>query len=248
MIEVVKLNKKFYNQQVLNGLSLKIPKGEITVIIGKSGAGKSVLLKHLIGLLKPDSGSILVEGKDIVKMDKKELNKIREHFGVLFQEAALFDSLSVFENVAFPLIEKKLVPKKHIKEKVEEVLSLVGLENALYKMPDELSGGMKKRVGLARAIVTNPKIIFFDEPTTGLDPITALSIADLIKDMQRRFATTCFIISHDLALTFRIADKIGFLDGGKIVEFGSTETIKNSRNPVVVDFIKSYFAEEKNEL
>ena len=248
MIEVVKLNKKFYNQQVLNGLSLKIPKGEITVIIGKSGAGKSVLLKHLIGLLKPDNGSILVEGKDIVKMDKKELNKIREHFGVLFQEAALFDSLSVFENVAFPLIEKKLVPKKQIKNKVEEVLSLVGLENALYKMPDELSGGMKKRVGLARAIVTNPKIIFFDEPTTGLDPITALSIADLIKDMQRRFSTTCFIISHDLALTFRIADKIGFLDGGKIVEFGSTETIKNSRNPVVVDFIKSYFAEEKNEL
>ncbi|WP_022671297.1 ABC transporter ATP-binding protein [Hippea alviniae] len=248
MIEVKDLSVNFYNQKVLDELNLNIEKGKITVIIGKSGAGKSVLLKNIIGLLKPNKGSIIVEGKDITKIRYDELKRIRLNFGVLFQEAALFDSLTVFENIAFPLIERKLIKnKKELKDKVKEALSLVELHDIENKLPSELSGGMKKRVGLARAIITNPKIIFFDEPTTGLDPITAMSIAKLIKNMQQTLNTTCFIISHDLALTFKIADRIGFLHEGKIIEFGDAEQIKNSNNPIVKEFLESYYVGESHE-
>ena len=248
MIEVKDLSVSFYSQKVLNNLNLTIEKGKITVIIGKSGAGKSVLLKNIIGLLKPNSGSIIVEGKDITKIHYNELKRIRLNFGVLFQEAALFDSLNVFENIAFPLIERRLVKsKKELKERVKEALSLVDLHSIENKLPSELSGGMKKRVGLARAIITNPKIIFFDEPTTGLDPITSMSIAKLIKNMQQTLNTTCFIISHDLALTFKIADRIGFLHNGKIIEFGDAEHIKNSNNPIVKEFLESYYVGEDYE-
>ncbi len=247
MIKVKDLTKKFNKQLVLDKLSLEIEKGKITVIIGKSGAGKSVLLKNIIGLLKPDSGSIFFYDQDITKISYQELKKVRLNFGVLFQEAALFDSLNVFSNIAFPLIERKIVKSsKQAREKVKETLKLVGLEGIEEKMPSELSGGMKKRVGLARAIVTSPKIIFFDEPTTGLDPITSMAIAHLIKDMQTKLSTTCFIISHDLALTFKIADNIGFLHNGKIIEFGDKNTIKNSSNPIVREFLESYFVGERN--
>ncbi len=248
MIKIRDLTKSFYNQVVLDKLDLDIQEGKITVIIGKSGAGKSVLLKNVIGLLRPDSGSIFFCEKDITKVSYDELKQIRLNFGVLFQEAALFDSLNVFNNIAFPLIERKIVKnRKQAEERVGKTLKLVGLEGIEDKMPSELSGGMKKRVGLARAIVTNPKIIFFDEPTTGLDPITSMAIAELIKDMQIKLSTTCFIISHDLALTFKVADNIGFLHNGKIIEFGDKNKIKNSTNPVVREFLESYFAGEKNE-
>lgn len=248
MIKIRELTKSFYNQVVLDKLNLDIQEGKITVIIGKSGAGKSVLLKNVIGLLRPDSGSIFFYGKDITKVNYDELKQIRLNFGVLFQEAALFDSLNVFNNIAFPLIERKIVKnRKQAEERVEKTLKLVGLEGIEDKMPSELSGGMKKRVGLARAIVTNPKIIFFDEPTTGLDPITSMAIAGLIKDMQIKLSTTCFIISHDLALTFKVADNIGFLHNGKIIEFGDKNKIKSSTNPIVREFLESYFAGEKNE-
>ncbi len=248
MIKVRELKKSFYRQTVLDGLSLNIEEGKITVIIGKSGAGKSVLLKSIIGLLKPDSGSIMFYDEDITRVNYEELKKIRLNFGVLFQDAALFDSYNVFNNVAFPLIERKIVKSmKKAEEIVKETLKLVELEGIEEKMPSELSGGMRKRVGLARAIVTKPKIIFFDEPTTGLDPITSMSIARLIKDMQTKLKTTCFIISHDLALTFKIADNIGFLHEGKIIEFGDKNTIINSQSSVVREFLESYFAGEKND-
>ncbi len=241
MIRVENLKKSFGAQSVLNSVNLNIKNGEITVIIGKSGTGKSVLLNNIIGLLKPDEGSIFYKDKDITKLKEKELNSIRKKFGVLFQDAALFDSLSVFDNIAFPLVEHKILKKKSdIEQKVKETLNLVGLNDIENKMPSELSGGMRKRVGLARAIVTQPEIIFFDEPTTGLDPTSSLSIADLIKNMQMHLSTTCFIISHDLSLTFRIADNIGLLDNGSIVEFGDKHSFANSSNEIVNNFINAY--------
>ncbi len=242
MIRIEGLKKRFGEQVVLDGVNLTIEEGLITVIIGKSGAGKSVLLKHIIGLIKPDQGSILFKGKDMTEMSLKELNRIRVKFGVLFQDAALFDSYTVFENVAFPVVEHRMIRgRKRIKERVLDTLKLVGLdENVAAKMPSELSGGMRKRVGLARAIVTSPHIIFFDEPTTGLDPVSSMAIANLIREMQRTLKTTCFIISHDLSLTFSIADRIGLLENGKIVEFGDVSSFLNSDNPTVKSFINAY--------
>ncbi len=241
MIRIEGLKKSFGNQRVLDGVDLSIEESKITVIIGKSGTGKSVLLKNIIGLLKPDEGKIFYNNKDIVSINKKELNKIRINFGVLFQDAALFDSLSVFENIAFPVVEHKLIKnKKKIEEAVKNTLKLVGLGEIYDKMPSELSGGMKKRVGLARAIITKPKIVFFDEPTTGLDPVSSMAIANLIKDMQKELSTTCFVISHDLSLTFKIADNIGLLDNGKIVEFGPKNLFLNSDNGLVKNFLKAY--------
>ncbi len=241
MIEVKDLKKSFGTQTVLNGVNFEIEDKKITVILGKSGVGKSVLLSNIIGLTIPDSGSIFYKDKDITKLNLKELNKIRKNFGVLFQDAALFDSLNVFENIAFPLIEHKTVKnKKEIKQRVADMLKLVGLSDIEHKMPSELSGGMRKRVALARAIITNPEVVFFDEPTTGLDPVSAMSIANLIKDMQEKLSTTCFIISHDLSLTFNIAHKIGLLDSGKIVDFGDRNHFLNSDNNIVKNFINAY--------
>ncbi len=246
MIEIKELKKSFNTQTVLDGVNLTIEDGKITVIIGRSGTGKSVLLKNIIGLLKPDCGKILYNRNDIVSISKRELNKIRIKFGVLFQDAALFDSLNVFENIAFPVFEHKIIKdKKKIKEFVKNTLNLVGLGEIYDKMPSELSGGMRKRVGLARAIISKPEIVFFDEPTTGLDPVSSMAIADLIKNMQKHLSTTCFIISHDLSLTFKIADNIGLLDGGKIVEFGSKESFLNSDNTLVKNFLKAYEIGEK---
>jgi len=236
------LKKSFGHQVVLNGVNLTIQEGKITVIIGKSGTGKSVLLKHIIGLMKPDSGKIFYKNTEMTSLNLRQLNKIRIKFGVLFQDAALFDSYSVFENVAFPVVEHRIVRgRKRIKEKVLQTLNLVGLSaDVVEKMPSELSGGMRKRVALARAIITNPSIVFFDEPTTGLDPVSSKAIALLIKEMQKNLSTTCFIISHDLSLTFKIADYIGLLDSGRVVEFAKKEAFINSDNPIVKEFISAY--------
>lgn len=237
MIKLVDVHKRFGGQKVLDGITLDILRWEITVIIGASGVGKSVLLKHMIGLLKPDRGKIFVDGVDLNKLSSSELVAIRKKFGMLFQGAALFDSLNVFENVAFPLMEHTGLSQAEIKKLVEEKLHLVGLKGVGNKMPSELSGGMKKRVGLARAIILQPEVILYDEPTTGLDPIMTDSVDNLILDMQQKLKITSVVISHDIVSTFDIADHVAMIYDGKIIEAGTPETFRASKNPVVARFI-----------
>ena len=237
MITLRNVHKSFGTQKVLDGLDLDIPDGEITAIIGPSGEGKSVLLKHLIGLLQPDSGTIEVDGESILNLRRSELNRIREKFGMLFQNVALFDSMNVFENVAFPLEEKTSLSRQEIHSKVLSALEDVGLKNIENKYPDELSGGMKKRVGLARAVVHNPEIILFDEPTTGLDPIIKRAIHQLIKDTHAKFGFTAVIVTHEIPDIFDVAQNVAMLFRGKILQHGSAEDIKNSDHPAVRQFI-----------
>lgn len=237
MIKLVDLHKSFGKQKVLNGIDIEIEEGKTTVIIGRSGGGKSVLLKHIIGLLKPDSGQVLVDGTDIAKLGDRDLNEIRKKFGMLFQEAALFDSMSVGENVAFPLREHTRMKEREIRETVADRLRSVGLTGVEEKMPSELSGGMRKRVGLARAIALRPQIVLFDEPTTGLDPVMTEAINRLIIDTQKRFSYTCVVISHDIQSIFEIGDRIAMLYEGKIIEYGSPEELRATRNPVTVQFL-----------
>ncbi|OEU60088.1 MAG: ABC transporter ATP-binding protein [Desulfobacterales bacterium C00003104] len=238
VIELVDVCKSFKGQKVLDGVNLSVDSGRITVIIGRSGGGKSVLLKHIIGLLKPDKGQILIDGTDIAKLNDRQLNDVRKVFGMLFQNAALFDSMSVGENVAFPLKEHTSIKPNLISEIVEQKLRQVGLTNVSHKMPSELSGGMRKRVGLARAIVLDPKIILFDEPTTGLDPIMADAIDALISETQGQTGATYVIISHDIKATFKVAHKIAMLYNGKIIETGTPDQLRSSDNSVVQQFIK----------
>lgn len=238
MIELVDVHKSFNGQKVLDGVNLSIEAGKITVIIGRSGGGKSVLVKHIIGLLKPDKGQILIDGVDIARLNDRQMNEIRKIFGMLFQDAALFDSMNVGENVAFPLREHTLLKPKIISEIVEQKLRQVGLRDVNNKLPSELSGGMRKRVGLARAIVLDPKIILFDEPTTGLDPMMADSIDTLIQETQKQTNATCVVISHDIKGTLKIAHKIAMLYNGKIIEVGTSDTFRSSDNPVVQQFIQ----------
>ncbi len=250
MIKIVDLHKSFGDQKVLRGVNLEIPKGQITFIMGRSGTGKSVLLKHIIGLLSPDQGRVLIEGQDITQMSTKELMRLRKRFGMLFQEGALFDSLTVGENVAFPLREHTRLSEKEIWARVEAKLAQVGLLEAIEKMPSELSGGMKKRAALARALALDPEIVLFDEPTTGLDPLMQESIAKLIKDAQQRHNLTCVVISHDVPVAFAIADKIAFLHEGVVIEEGPPEKIKASQHPFVRKFITALptgFKEERDE-
>jgi phospholipid/cholesterol/gamma-HCH transport system ATP-binding protein len=237
MINLVNLVKAFGHQTVLNGLNLEIPAGKITAIIGPSGEGKSVLLKHMIGLMRPDSGKVLVEDEDITTLGRSELNRVREKFGMLFQNAALFDSMSVYENVAFPLQEKTRLSREEIHVKVLEALENVGLRGTGGKFPDELSGGMKKRVGLARALLLNPRIILFDEPTTGLDPIICRAIHQLIKDTHAKYGFTAVIVSHEIPEIFDIADHVAMLYRGEVLEMGTADQIRNSVHPVVSQFI-----------
>ncbi len=237
MITLRNVHKSFGSQKVLNGLDIDIPDGKITAIIGPSGEGKSVLLKHLIGLLQPDSGTVEVDGESIVAVRRSELNRIREKFGMLFQNVALFDSMTVFENVAFPLEEKTSLAKEEIRCRVLSALEDVGLKNIEKKFPDELSGGMKKRVGLARAVVLNPKIILFDEPTTGLDPIIKRAIHQLIKDTHAKFGFTAVIVSHEIPEIFDVAQHVAMLFRGKILQFGSSDDIINSTEPAIRQFI-----------
>lgn len=238
MIEIKNLKKSFNNQQVLKGINLKIKKGKITFIIGKSGSGKSVLLKHILGLIKPDEGEIIINGKDITKLNLKELNEVRKKFGVLFQNVALFDSMNVFENIAFPLVEHTKLSKMEIKRKVAKTLQMVDLEGIEEKMPSELSGGMQKRVGLARAIILEPEILIFDEPTTGLDPVICDAVDNMIVDIQRKLQITVLVVSHDIPATFKIADYVAMLDKGLIVEYGTPEDLKKSKNETVQEFLK----------
>jgi phospholipid/cholesterol/gamma-HCH transport system ATP-binding protein len=237
MIRLRNVHKSFGAQKVLNGLDLDIPDGQITAIIGPSGEGKSVLLKHLIGLLQPDSGSVEVDGESIIDLRRTELNRIREKFGMLFQNVALFDSMTVFENVAFPLEEKTSLSKEEIRGKVLSALEDVGLKNIEQKFPDELSGGMKKRVGLARAVVLNPKIILFDEPTTGLDPIIKRAIHQLIKDTHAKFGFTAVIVTHEIPDIFDVAQNVAMLFRGKILQHGTPDDIINSTDQAIRQFI-----------
>ncbi|MGQ9571119.1 MAG: ABC transporter ATP-binding protein [Thermodesulfovibrionales bacterium] len=237
MITFIDLYKSFDHQQVLKGVNLEILDKELLTIMGKSGGGKSVLLKHIIGLLKPDLGKVLIDGIDITKLSLKELDKIRERLGVLFQGGALFDSLTVYENVAFPLREKTKLKEREITERVMSALEDVGLRDIENKYPGELSGGMKKRVALARALITEPSIVLFDEPTTGLDPVIANSIYILIKSTHEKYGYTGVIVSHEVPDIFKISDRVAMLHNGVIVEVGTPKEIENSINPVVRQFI-----------
>lgn len=237
MIQIQALHKTFGQQHVLRGLSLEVATGEIMVVIGRSGGGKSVLLKHLIGLLRPDSGAILVDGNDITRLRGSALDKIRERYGVVFQGGALFDSMSVFDNVAFPLREKSRFGAAEIVLRVEEKLEKVGLSGMGHKNPAEISGGMRKRVAIARALVTEPEVVFFDEPTTGLDPILVNTIHHLIIELHRKSRFTAVMVSHEIPEIFSIADKVAMLHDGVIVESGSPDAIQASSNPVVQQFI-----------
>lgn len=237
MIEIVELHKSFGKNHVLRGVNLKVQKGESMVVIGGSGSGKSVLIKHIIGILRPDSGHVFIDGIDIATLKEKELYEVRRKFGMLFQGAALFDSLTVWENVGFVLLRSKKYTDKEVKEIVIEQLRLVGLVGVENLMPSELSGGMRKRVGLARAIAHGPKVILYDEPTTGLDPIMADAINDLIIEMKQKLNVTSVTITHDMHSAYKIADRIAMLYEGKILEIGTPEEIKVSENPYVRQFI-----------
>lgn len=237
MIEIENLYISFNNHRVLDGLSLKIETGKTTVIIGRSGCGKSVLLKHIIGILKPDKGRILVDNQDITTFDEQKLNALRLKMGMVFQSSALFDSLTVGDNVGFALIEHKRLPKDEIVRRVRESLAMVGLAGIEYLMPAELSGGMKKRVALARAICIKPEIIIYDEPTTGVDPITADTINGLIKDLHDRLEVTSIAVTHDMTSAYKIADRVAMLYQGKIIACGLPEEIRNTNDPVVHQFI-----------
>ena len=237
MIDIINLSKSFGNNKVLENLNFTINSGEVTVIIGRSGCGKSVLLKHIIGLLKPNFGQIIIDNNDVTEMDEKELDALRLDFGMLFQGAALFDSMTVAENVGFALLEHTDMPKHLIEEKVARALELVGLKGIEDLMPAELSGGMKKRVGLARAICNDPKIVLYDEPTTGLDPVMADAINGLIIDLNHKLNVTSIVVTHDMVSAYKIANRIAMLYEGKIIAVGSPSQIKNTKNPVVKQFV-----------
>ncbi len=238
IIEFVNVHKSFRGQKVLDGIDLKIPRGKTTVVIGRSGGGKSVTLKHMIGLMKPDRGQILVDGEDIAAMGREDLNRVRRRFGMLFQEGALFDSKSVGENVAFPLFEHTKIDRQEIEVRVAEMLRTVGLPDIEDKMPSELSGGMRKRVGLARALILGPEIVLFDEPTSGLDPIMADAIDHLIQETQEQSGRTYVVISHDIQATFKIAHRVAMLYEGRIIAYGSPEEIRENPNPFVTQFLR----------
>ena len=238
MIRVEGLRKAFGSNQVLRGIDLEVPTGSITIIIGRSGGGKSVLLRHLIGLVRPDAGRIIVDGVDVARLGGRALDDVRRRYGVVFQGGALFDSMTCGENIAFPLREKLRLPRPEIAKRVEAALAQVGLEGVGPKYPAEVSGGMRKRVAIARALVTEPEIVFFDEPTTGLDPVLVNTIHQLIVDLHRRHRFTAVMVSHEIPEIFEIADLVAMLYQGRIVEAGAPAAIQASDNRVVRQFIR----------
>lgn len=238
MIKVVHLFKSFNGQRVLDDVSLEIPRGEIFVVLGESGTGKSVLLKHMAGLLKPDQGSVWIDSIEISRLREQELLKIRKGMGYLFQEGALYDFMNVFENIAFPLREHTAFDGETIRSKVSHILKLVGLEGIEKRYPPELSGGMKKRVALARAVILDSKILFCDEPTSGLDPIRSRDISDLIRDLSRKLRCTTVVTSHDIPNAFGMADRLALLKNGKIVALGTPSEFKVSTDTFVKEFVR----------
>src|SRR5213596_1094529 len=238
MIKVERLVKSFGRQAVLRGLDLDVATGSITVVIGRSGGGKSVLLRHLIGLLRPDAGRVLVDGADVTRLHGRALDEVRRRYGVVFQGGALFDSMTCAGNVAFPLREKLRLRAAEVATRVEAALTQVGLEGMGAKFPAEISGGMRKRVAIARALVTEPEIVFFDEPTTGLDPVLVNTIHHLILDLHRRFRFTAVVVSHEIPEIFEIADTVAMLHDGLIAEVGPPAAIQASPARVVRQFIR----------
>jgi phospholipid/cholesterol/gamma-HCH transport system ATP-binding protein len=248
MIEVRNLTKSFGTHRVLDRVSLRVDPAESIVIIGRSGGGKSVLLKHLIGLLHPDSGEVLINGQNIVSMSERELIHVRQNFGMLFQSAALFDSLTVAENVAFALHRTRTLTREDIQRRVDESLDMVELAGTQNKKPAELSGGMRKRVGLARAIVYQPKIVLYDEPTTGLDPIVSDSIDQLILRVRERLKVTSVVVTHDMRSARRVGQRILMLHEGSIYVTGTPDEIFASKDPVVYRFVQGISDLKTNNL
>lgn len=237
IIELRGIDKSFNTHKVLDGLNLSVEKGTTIVVIGRSGCGKSVLLKHIIGILKPDSGKVLINGEDIWSMSRTEFNKIIFKMNMVFQGGALFDSLTVGENVGFELIEHSLAEGAELERKIQEALSLVDLSGVSRLMPSELSGGMRKRVALARAICMHPEIILYDEPTTGVDPITADIINELIISLQAKLKVTSIVVTHDMKSAYKLGDRIAMLYKGRIIADGTPKEIQNSQDPFVHQFI-----------
>lgn len=242
MIEIRGLEKAFGDHRVLRGIDLGVREGTTTVILGGSGSGKTVLMKHIIGLLRPDAGRVIVDGEDVTDMRGRDLDRVRRKFGMVFQMSALFDSMTVLENVAFPLREhRKHLPEEEVRRIVAEKLRIVGMEGVEQKYPAELSGGMRKRVALARAIVLDPKIVLYDEPTTGLDPITTDYVDEMILDARRELGVTSVVISHDIGSAFKVGDEIAFLHDGRIVESAPPSALRGSTNPHVQKFLQMWF-------
>ncbi len=240
-IQVVDLHKTFGDNPVLRGIDLTVERGSTCVILGGSGSGKTVLMKHMIGLLKPDSGQVLVDGEDIVPLDAEGLERVRGEFGMVFQGSALFDSMTVFENVSFPLREHTKMGEEEMRRRVREKLEIVGLRNVEERFPADLSGGMRKRVGLARAIILDPKVVLYDEPTTGLDPITTDYVDEMILTAKEKLGVTSVVISHDVASAFKVADKVAFIYEGTIVDQGPPAQMRSSRHPQVKLFLQTWF-------
>ncbi len=237
MIEIKNLRKSFGNKEVLRGVNLTIEDGITLVIIGRSGCGKSVLLKHIIGLLTPDEGEVLIEGKDLTKMSKKEVYELRKRFGFLFQGAALFDSMDVEENIGLALKENTDMKKQEIAGVVAEKLEMVGLPNIQDMKPSDLSGGMKKRVSLARSLATNPQYILYDEPTTGLDPVMSDQIDDLIKELAEKLKVTSVVVTHDIFSVYDVADKVAMMHEGQIYFLGTPKELTETNDKLIRDFL-----------
>lgn len=237
-IRLVDVHKALGGRKVLDGISIEVHKGEVFSIIGGSGAGKSVTLKNIVGLMRPDSGSIFLDSLDIAKAKTRELEQVRKHIGYVFQNAALLNSISVYENVALPLREHEKMSEDEIRQRVEQVLALVGMGEAIDKMPSNLSGGMRKRVSLARAIVRKPDIILYDEPTSGLDPVNTSVINELILEMQKKLGVTSILVSHDMESVYRVSNRIAMLFKGKFMKVGTPQEFKDTDDPIVKQFIR----------
>ncbi len=242
MVELVNVYKRLGGRNILNGLSVSIDRGETLAIVGPSGTGKSVTLNHIIGLMSPDRGSINVMGRDVTKLGYREMQKYRSKIGMLFQSGALLGWMTVYDNVALPLRECFHLPEEKIRQKVGEMLDFLNLTDSAGKFPNEISGGMQKRAGLARAVVCDPEIMLYDEPTSGLDPVMSRKIDELIVSLQKRFSMTSIVVTHDLCSAFGIADKIAMLSGGKVVEYGTPAQFRASGNGLVREFIRAQFS------
>ena len=242
MIEITDLHKSFGERAILRGINLSCPEGSTTVILGGSGAGKSVLMKHVVGLMRPDTGIVEVDGVRVDRCDQHELAALRTRMGMVFQQSALFDSMTVFENVAFPIVEaaREVIEEDALRRRVHQALELFDLRNVDDLLPSELSGGMRKRVGLARAVIRQPKILLYDEPTTGLDPVTTRQVDEMILTARRELGVTSLVISHDIGSSFRIADQVAFLYHGRILVAGSADDVQASDLPELREFLASW--------